>query len=750
MSLAGQGDQQMPRGGPVDEVPWDHRRARGVLAAARQLLADLDLLESVPAAARVEAAQLYQQARQTLVVDRLHDMPVEELRRGTRQTLRLTPLQQAGYRNVWQVVQASPMALRQHPGIGERTAAAMVEAAQTLFRLVDRETVVRFDADRRDQRLDDLLRGLRALHETGRVSVSARPRLGSLAADLDSAVDRGKRAGSRVRMWLSRSTTKSEAVAAVVEAQRLLDSPPAALAVAAIAELNRAAVEARQIDRGALWRDFEHHAAAYATLLEQVSGGATAVGTSAAHGFIPDSVQHEVSQAALDDRLLRVTLREYQAFGAKYALTKQRCILGDEMGLGKTIEAIAVCAHLFAQGGRHLLVVCPASVVINWVAEVRLHSALDAYLLHGADRDAAAQRWLRGGGVAVTTFETLGRLPLPESLRPDLLVVDEAQYVKNPTAQRTRTVRALADRIPRVVFLTGTPMENRVEEFRNLIGHLDPRLAATIDVTGGVLGAESFRKRVARIYLRRNQKDVLTELPSLIELEDWVELDAGQQAAYRLAVQARDFHAMRQTTVISDGPGRSAKLERLKEIIEEAADSGWKVVVFSYYRSILDQAHSAVGPARSFLLHGGVAAGPARQRLVEEFSAVDGHAVLVSQIKVGGIGLNLPAASVVILTEPQLTPTSEDQAIRRCYRMGQPRGVRVHRLLAKDTVDQRVLEILDHKSALIEAYAHESEAKKAHPAATDGRYVVAPLLGETAVPVEQRIIMVERKRLGLD
>jgi SNF2 family DNA or RNA helicase len=550
-------------------------------------------------------------------------------------------------------------------------------------------------------------------------------------------------------MWLSRSGTKSDTLAAIVEVRGLLDSPRAAAVTAATSELNTAAHEARHIDRGRLWRDFEHNAAAYATLLEQVSGSGGA-GTNAAHGHIPHGIQQQVSRTELDGRLLRITLREYQAFGAKYALAKRRCILGDEMGLGKTIEAIAVCAHLAARGERHLLVVCPASIVINWVAEVRLHSRLDAYRLHGTDRDDATQDWLGRGGVAVTTFETLGRLRLPANLRPDLLVVDEAQYVKNPAAQRSRTVRALVDRTPRAVFLTGTPMQNRVEEFRNLIGHLDPRLAATIDVTDGVLGADSFRRKVAGIYLRRNQKDVLTELPDLIELEDWVELGAGQQAAYRLAVQARNFNAMRRGTVVSDHSGHSAKLDRLREIVEEASDSGWKAVVFSYYRDILDQVHAAVAPARSFLLHGDVPAGPARQRIVDEFSAVDGHAVLVSQIQVGGVGLNLPAASVVILAEPQLTPAWEDQAIRRCYRMGQPRGVRVHRLLAKDTVDQRVLEILDHKSALIEAYAHESEAKKAHPSATDGRYVISPSLGDPAVPMEQRIIMTERKRLGLD
>jgi SNF2 family DNA or RNA helicase len=149
-----------------------------------------------------------------------------------------------------------------------------------------------------------------------------------------------------------------------------------------------------------------------------------------------------------------------------------------------------------------------------------------------------------------------------------------------------------------------------------------------------------------------------------------------------------------------------------------------------------------------------------RQRIVDEFSAIDGHAVLISQITAGGVGLNIQAASVVILTEPQLKPTIEQQAIARCHRMGQTRKVRVHRLLAKDTVDERLLEILGTKSALIEAYARDSDAKLMDPSAIDGRLTSerapeqhggAGRLGEglTADHLKQRIIAAERHRLGL-
>ena len=132
----------------------------------------------------------------------------------------------------------------------------------------------------------------------------------------------------------------------------------------------------------------------------------------------------------------------------------------------------------------------------------------------------------------------------------------------------------------------------------------------------------------------------------------------------------------------------------------------------------------------------------ARQTLVDDFTAVDGHAVLVSQIQAGGVGLNMQAASVVVLAEPQWKPSAEEQAIARCHRMGQVRRVQVHRLLAEDSVDQRMLEILADKGALMDAYVRESDLKDAASDAIDGSSLGAP-------DDERRIVADERARLGL-
>src|SRR5687768_10035249 len=142
--------------------------------------------------------------------------------------------------------------------------------------------------------------------------------------------------------------------------------------------------------------------------------------------------------------------------------------------------------------------------------------------------------------------------------------------------------------------------------------------------------------------------------------------------------------AMRRAAFMD--PAASAKVSRLKDIVEESAANGWKVVVFSYFRDVLTNLTSALDGSTFGPLTGSVAP-DMRQRLVDEFSETDGHAVLLGQIQAGGTGLNIQAASVVVLTEPQWKPTIEEQAIARCHRMGQIRRVHVHRLLAKDSVD---------------------------------------------------------------
>ena len=383
------------------------------------------------------------------------------------------------------------------------------------------------------------------------------------------------------------------------------------------------------------------------------------------------------------------------------------------MGLGKTIEALAVVAHLHKKGSHHALVVCPAAVVTNWLREVEAKSTLRPHRLHGTGRDAALRSWQRLGGIAVTTYESLGWLESHVTLVEELacVILDEAHYIKNPWALRSQRSSRLIEKAQRAILLTGTPLENRVEEFRSLVGYIRPDLI--VDTTD--LRPRLFRQQVAPIYLRRNQEDVLTELPELVEVEEWLPMSLADTSAYRAAVFSRNFQAMRQAAMLS---AKSEKLQRLIEIVEEAESNKRKVIVFSNYRSVLELVAGAV-PGRVFGPLTGSVQPAKRQALVDEFTAADSGAVLVAQIIAGGVGLNIQAASVVVICEPQLKPTTEWQAIARARRMGQLKSVQVHRLLSEEGVDIRVTQILARKKELFADFAAISETAEIVPEAFD-------------------------------
>ncbi len=174
-----------------------------------------------------------------------------------------------------------------------------------------------------------------------------------------------------------------------------------------------------------------------------------------------------------------------------------------------------------------------------------------------------------------------------------------------------------------------------------------------------------------------------------------------------------------------------------------------KVVVFSFFRDVLAIVASVLGDAVVGTITGSV--NPVeRQRLVDKFTEQAASGVLISQIEAGGVGLNLQTASVVVLTEPQWKPTTEDQAIARCHRMGQARPVEVYRLLVPDSVDERILEVLGRKAALFDEYVRKSELTQASAITIDVSELPIVEGVATQVEVERRIIEIERKRLGLD
>lgn len=720
------------------------RAAKATVASVRQFAERATALLSAPNTLRESARQQTAILANQQVHQALRDRPVTALRDVAGKGARLGALRDAGFRTVADVASTSPYRLQAVPGIGPQTAQQVSEAARLVGEQVAKEARFRFDPDRRDPGQTQLLATLAAARHADDAASSLQGPLQQFTEQTKPLVEEAERAGSRISMLFSRRRKKRATLSALNQLDSIL-ADPQVVSLEQTMDRLEPAIHPASYSAEQLWRDYAADAASFNALLSTIGGAGESDDIEATQGFIPEELRQKIEAVPLDASLLKATLRGYQLFGAQYAIHQQHSILGDEMGLGKTVEALAVFTHLAVKGQRRFLVVCPASVQINWLNEIRKHTQLDAFSLHGADREARARRWLQAGGVAVTTFGTVDRLEAIKRHDVAMLVIDEAHFVKNPDAKRSKAVNEVLGRAQRALFLTGTPMENRVEEFRNLVGYLQPRVARGVEVKDTLGGAKAFRRAVAPVYLRRNQEDVLTELPDKIEIEDWVQLSSADDAAYAAAVRSRNLMRMRQAAFHS---AESAKLERLCDIVEEAQQDDRKVIVYSYFLQVLKAIREGLGDAVMGPLTGSVSSSD-RQHLVDLFTQRGGHAALLAQIEAGGVGLNLQAGSVVILAEPQWKPSTEEQAIARAYRMGQISKVQVHRLLAKGSVDERLREVQEEKSLLFDAYARKSDAKNADSLAVDASEQRPALLDDGAVPLEKRIIMAEQHRLGM-
>lgn len=417
-------------------------------------------------------------------------------------------------------------------------------------------------------------------------------------------------------------------------------------------------------------------------------------------------------------------LREYQTQGVAW-LAQLRdaglgAILADDMGLGKTLQAICVFK------GR-TLVVCPRSVIHNWAAElIRFRPTLTTNLYHGPRRE------LLEADVTLTTYATL-RIDIEKlaGTEWDIVVFDEAQAIKNPRSAVARSAYRLKAAFP--LCLSGTPIENRLEELwsqmhfanRGLLGsrrdfvetYEKPLLA------GDTESALRLRSRIRPFVMRRLKSEVARELPPRTEMTLFCELDDDERSIYDSVLMASRAEVARK---LDDGnnalaaleallrlrqaachpgllPNRSettsAKVEALREALEDAVADGHKALVFSQWTGLLDRVEPHLRKAGiEFTRLDGKTRN--RARVVETFQDPDGPPVMLISLKAGGTGLNLTAADHVFLLDPWWNPAVEDQAADRAHRIGQERPVMIYRLVAKDTVEERVLELQARKRSL--------------------------------------------------
>ena len=460
---------------------------------------------------------------------------------------------------------------------------------------------------------------------------------------------------------------------------------------------------------------------------------------------------------------LRATLRPYQRHGVAWlnfltGLGLGAC-LADDMGLGKTIQILALLLRERraktknnAASPAPALLVVPASLMGNWRAEAeRFAPALRLAFLHPAeaDRDAlkrieqAPAEQLAGTDLAVTTYSMLTRQEWLAQVPWRLVILDEAQAIKNPGTRQARAVKKLPARA-RVV-LTGTPVENRLGDLWSIFDFLNPGLLGSANTFKSFVDCLEERKSdqfaplrrlVAPYILRRMKTDrrVIADLPDKIETTRFCNLTRAQARLYRqvtdameAALDAADAHdtpdGMKRRALVlqtimrlkqacnhpsqltGDGawaPADSGKFQRLAEICEELAERQERVLVFTQFREIIDPllAHLARVFGRPGLALHGATGVKQRQALVEQFQREDGPPFFILSLKAGGTGLNLTAASHVIHFDRWWNPAVEDQATDRAFRIGQKKNVLVHKFVTSGSVEERIDRMIAQKRQL--------------------------------------------------
>lgn len=469
--------------------------------------------------------------------------------------------------------------------------------------------------------------------------------------------------------------------------------------------------------------------------LEQIHFEPLPDGSSDAdHGRVPLEVATAVESLELQRGKLTADLRRYQLFGAQFMIQQQRALLGDDMGLGKTVQALAAMCHLDALGKRHFLVVVPNSVLINWEREVRAHTGLTPHILHGGFRFSSLALWKQNGGVAITTYGTLGMM-LPSIDKIDMLTVDEAHKVKNPKRKQTILIRTATEKAEFVSLMSGTALENRLSELFDLVCLARPSIR---DTARYLLSSErpspdEARRRIAAAYLRRTREDVLSELPEMTKVDEFVTLTRAELDSE----EAKKEHIQNQriAATIGTGEGESSKYDRLDELLEFYRSNRDKVVIFSAFRKVLEDVSLICGGCEQ--ITGDVPAAE-RMRMIDRFKAKEGFSCLALQIEAGGQGLNLQFARVAILMEPQYKPSTENQAIARLQRMGQSRKVIVHRMIAKDSVDEDLVQLIAKKQEIFDDYAHQSAVKDESGMAIDSSSVQQEIADELQRRADER------------
>jgi SNF2 family DNA or RNA helicase len=442
----------------------------------------------------------------------------------------------------------------------------------------------------------------------------------------------------------------------------------------------------------------------------------------------------QLEAGTLDLGLLHVRLYDYQTRGALFLACRGRSILGDDMGLGKTLETLAAIELLARERGiQKALVVAPASVKYQWESEIRKFTGRPVQVIDGSP-EARLDQYAEPTFYRLVNYEQVVRdREAINAWKPDVIVLDEAQRIKNWEAKTSKEVKKLKSRYAMV--LTGTPLENKLEELYSIVQFVDERRFGpafqflhehrVLDDEGNLKGyrnLDKIRERLAPIFLRRTRGEVLTQLPARTDNTVFVELADEQRGPYeeqrvtlarllaknyltdldrkRILACVVNLRTICDSLFLFDRQTRvSPKLDEFAELVPELVGEH-KLVVFSQWETMANEAArvlDALGVGYA-LLHGGLP-GKERRAVLERFQTDPACKVFLST-DAGGTGLNLQTADTVVNLELPWNPAVLEQRIARVHRMGQSRPVRVINFVTRGTIEEKVLRTLEAKQGL--------------------------------------------------
>jgi SNF2 family DNA or RNA helicase len=404
----------------------------------------------------------------------------------------------------------------------------------------------------------------------------------------------------------------------------------------------------------------------------------------------------------------------YQVQGIAFLMPRHAALIADEMGLGKTMQTIVALRLLFHAGAiQRVLVVCPKPLVVNWTRELRMWAEDVPFEVVGGDTRAREATWFASKcPLKLVNYELMTRdadLLHDERVKFDVVVLDEAQRIKNRESKTAQVVRGI--RRDRSWAMTGTPIENRIDDLVNIFSFVDAERIPP------ETPARMLPQYTSDCILRRVKEDVVKDIPPKVIQDVFLELAPGQKEAYDLAEKDGVVHlnAMGETVTVQHvfelvmrlkqicnfdpRTGQSAKLEQLVADMAEVAESGRKAIVFSQWVEPLEVIARSLEPYGPLLYHGKIAQRD-RQPILDRFKADAGKHVILMSYGTGSVGLNLQFTNYVFLFDRWWNPAIEDQAVNRAHRLGQKSQVYVKRFISQGTIEERIAEVLERKRQL--------------------------------------------------